>query len=320
MAATITADDLARRFLSEVGADPNNAALRRAVRVWKSSEGQSICGNNPWFIRATTFHKNRDGSNAQRLCINKATRACTDDINAPGDLDCNFSKFKTLDDGIWATAQVLKFPRYSKVVAALRAGNAIQFLRELGASGWAAGGYNNALVKRYGNGLNAYQWTLSFTAGSSDVVVGGVNAAGDVAKSLRAWLKDHNISESDPMTADQLKAYMLSIGISSTAVDSAVGAVDDAGFIGKPWSVVLSKPDVLRSLVGPITDAKQPPVPVDWLGNIGKAFGFFLDVQNIGYMLALLVGGGLALYGFAHVAGVSAPSVPGPIELPTPEI
>jgi hypothetical protein len=318
VAASISSDQLARKFLAEVGANPDNANLRRAVRVWKSSEGRSICGNNPWFIRHTTFARNRDGSAAGRLCVNKATRACAVGVSGPA-YDCNFSQFKSLDDGVWATAQVLKLPRYRKVVAALKAGNAVRFLHELGASGWAAGGYNNALVGRFNTLTNAYMWNLPLVAGSD---------GGSSGPNPDAVPGASTIPAATTYTAAQWNAFIACLGFPSTepakhapyiikptdvpqmvkcatANNIQLTAGDFAPFVGKSVS------DLRDGLAAKGT---IPPLDVlgglpDVLGSLGKVLAFLLDVENLGYVMAMFVGGGLALYGFAQIAGIQGPRV-----------
>jgi hypothetical protein len=294
--ATITADELAVRFLKAIGADYTNANLRRAVRIWKASEGRSICGNNPWFIRFSTFNKNRDGSIANRLCVNKSTRQCVMGVSGP-QYDCNFSQFKTLDDGIWATVQVLQFPRYQKVVAALRAGNALQFLRELGASGWAAGGYNNALVVRYGQLVATYNWTLTLVAGSVDtndpgaspVVVGAVTGAAAATPQtivkladgvLGGWGNQIVFAEDHILTTEDVQSIMTTLvgngwfnnadgSLNTQAVETA--RVILLRHVGEKWNKALQVA-LQKEFFNAATEAANP------LSAVAQSLSGFMDV------------------------------------------
>lgn len=338
--ASITADDLARRFLTEVGADPNNAGLRRAVRVWKSSEGQSICGNNPWFIRYTTYNKNRDGTTAARLCVNKATRACSTTGSGSG-YDCNFSQFRTLDDGIHATSVVLHNGRYAGVLSALRGGDALGFLHALGQSGWAAGGYNNALIGRFRNVVNGYNWTLPIVAvdggGSSDPgppinPQGGVGDQGYLpagGKLVGAWGNLIIFPDGHILTVQDVDKIMATLSAAKNPDGSPaffthdpVGAQAAAvtrgiliSHIGQPWNKPLE--DTLQAeFYSAANNANPANLPVlRFLGSLINV----LNVETIGYTLALVVGGGLALYGFGHIAGIQGPRIglpsPGSVEL-----
>jgi hypothetical protein len=325
--ATITADELAVRFLKAVGADPTNRNLRRAVRIWKASEGRSICGNNPWFIRWSTFNRNRDGSIARRLCVNKSTRQCVTGVSG-SQYDCNFSQFKTLDDGIYATVQVLKLPRYSKVVAALKAGNALQFLRELGASGWAAGGYSNALVTRYGQLVNTYDWTITLVAGSVDGAGGTETIPGKVADDLvtptitkladgvlGGWGDQVQFPVDHILTVDDVQSIMTTLVGNGwfTNSDGSLNtqAVETTRLIllrhvGEKWNKALQ--DALqKELLTAAEKAVDPLTAIaQVLGTLADFIRLLFDPQTYVRTGALLLGAILVMTGFKMLMDATA--------------
>lgn len=133
---------VAKLFLAAAGG-PDTPAMEAAVIAWLMKEngpGRTITRNNPWNLHSSGGLPGQIGS----VYV------------GPGDL--NVAVFDTLEHGVAAAVHNLvihgrDFARYDRVLAMVRAGNALGFLDALSRSAWSAGRYggpaDNALVPIY---------------------------------------------------------------------------------------------------------------------------------------------------------------------------
>lgn len=161
-----TSADVARLFLTDVGA-PVNPSTLRAVEIWIGFENSDPTKrNNPLNLHSSGGLAGQVGS-----------------ANV-GSGDRNVAVFDTIEHGVAADASNLtRLPYYHAAVGSLRAGDGAGFLADIAASPWSAGHYRTSA----GSGnklLNAYNGSTAYgsAAGSS----GGPAVASSGAGSLLA--------------------------------------------------------------------------------------------------------------------------------------
>lgn len=264
--------DVARDLVAKLGGDPHNTAIVKAVAVWLRFEsGGNVTGNNPW--------------------------------NITGHGDCGTHTFKgnhltfatycSIGSGTSATADLLKRKSaYGGIVKAIRAGDSLGFFAALVKSPWDGGHYAGSI----GNMIAAWKstfsqsTTLSFSPGNGQNVTQGTLAAfvtpGDFAQELAKVL---GVGLNDKLTAAQVK----------------VAAEWLAANHPESYDVASATQQLTGKSLAEWASATTGPNVPDFLGNAAKFVGFFLDTQNLLYIMAIVVGIPLALFGFYLLAGVS---------------
>lgn len=129
--AMATTADVARMFITDLGATPTPETIR-AVQIWLRFEsGSNIIGNNPWNLHAGRVAW--AGMTGSRYA-------------GPGDKAV--AVFGSLREGVAASAQNLinlsgSGYGYDRVIAAIRSGSGPATLAALGNSSWSAGRYKD---------------------------------------------------------------------------------------------------------------------------------------------------------------------------------
>jgi len=297
-----TSYDIARLFLSDIGA-PVTDGMTRAVAIWLRFEsGGVVRGNNPWNLHSGPVCSADKGY-------------CPGQGNLPGQIgnryagpgDKNVAVFGTIDAGVKAAAVNLTkrpagdYTGYDKVVAAARANDPVGFLTALQNSKWSAGHYGySKLVSAYHSAI-VYNQTIKF-----------VDTVGhDVSGSTVVLASDTQ------MTQEQAIAFIGSLGIDTTLNHQLTEA--DIDKLAAKYNV---DPGLYRSsLLGKTTkdlaeilmkggninfDPTQIPGNVvdavaGWAEELGRILGFLLDIENIGYSLALIAGAILVAYGTKQI-------------------
>ena len=284
---TITSRELAQMLIRSLGGDPNNEALIRAVEVWKASESSSIMGNNPWFMTGVgtcgTFHVPGNGLTFKRFC--------------------------TLQDGVDATAALLKsgaWPGYKEAAIAVKAGDATGFLDNIQKSPWAGGHYGYALVKRFQSALSWSRTLVLYdTVNSGGGTSPGAGSDGP-SQMLGAWNDAVKFPIGHIITADDVETMMRALdkqgAFSADVTGQARSKAQEIlmATIGRAWTK-----DLQEELQKQFQDAASAS---DWgkalttfLGNAGKIVGFALDTENWLYIFALIGGLAFTFYGFSNL-------------------
>lgn len=188
--------DIARELIRDVGGDPSNAAMVRAVSIWVSYEsGSQILSNNPWNLRpGSDYNTCNKGADSK-----------------------NFTVFCSWQDGVKASAQRLShddYRGYRPIYNAIQRGDPLGFFSALAKSKWSSDHYGGGgkFVTAFKSGTN-YNRTLSF---------------GSRAGSPSAPKPSDKPDSRPPITPD-LKAFgdIISYPVGHIITDKDVGDISD---------------------------------------------------------------------------------------------
>jgi hypothetical protein len=141
----VTTSDIAKQLITDVGGNPNNKLMVRAIEVWVAGEsGTHILSNNPWNLRPGTDYT-----------------ACNSGADSS-----NFTVFCTWQDGVKATAQRLShndYRGYRPVYDAIQQGKPLAFFTALARSKWSSDHYGGGskLISAF-KGTANYNRVVSF--------------------------------------------------------------------------------------------------------------------------------------------------------------
>lgn len=165
-----TSYDVSRALVAELGGNPGNTAIVKAVAIWLAYEsGSTIYGNNPWNMRPTS--------------LPPGVKSCGTDRK-------NFIKFCNVDDGIKTAAYQLNkddWRGYRAISNAIRAGNVSAFFYALAKSKWSSDNYGGGgkFFSAFSSGAN-YNRTLSFKERGGGTSPGGGSVGSSSANAILA--------------------------------------------------------------------------------------------------------------------------------------
>lgn len=316
MAETVPAYTVAAMFLRHLGA-PVTPAMQRAVAIWLRFEsGGTIRGNNPW-----NLHSGAACPQSQGYCPGNGSLPGQIGNRYAGPGDRNVAVFRTLDDGVKASANNLirLSPNYGygKVIAEARQGDALGFLVALQNSSWSAGHYSySKLVSAFRGSFNYNTaLVLSPVGGGSSTVPPGSDIGDKLGDNIEAaW--SHLVAAGFPRDPNYVfkaedfdkffAAYVHSGLPNNDTTRNAMRRIFLEKWVGKTLgSFVQLGAEQNTSRQDNFFDQAA-----ETLATVGDVLGFLVDPQNWLYVLALAGGVVLAGYGFAQLTG-ARPSLPG---------
>lgn len=324
MVATVREADLAKAFLSELGAK-DTPLMEKAVVAWMRHEsGSRIIGNNPFNLRPSAAAASGIKTCGSRTSVSSG----------------QFAVFCSPTDGARAAAGLLKsaghdWRGYDRVVAAARKGDPIKFLDALARSAWSGSRYggpkNNGLLKTYASitGLSTVdlQAAASSLYDSNPVTStkggGATEGKPTVSKNvtgtesggtLGAWGDSVVFPVGHVLTAADVQYIMATLssrgfftgdvgGVAQSITESVLNSK-----IGQPWN---------QSLLGSIqsalfTSANEavPKTPLDPLfavaGSVAQVVAALFDPYKWLLILSLIAGVALTAYGGVSIARAAA--------------
>lgn len=311
---TVSSYEVARRFISALGGNPNNTALVRAVAIWMRFENGSITGNNPW-----NLHSGPPCHSSTNFCPGQGSLPGQIGNRYAGSGDQNVAVFATLDEGITANANNLKrlAPAYGygKVIDAVRRGDALGFLVAMQNSNWSAGHYGYAKLVNAFHTSGTYNWAMELRpVGGSSTSPGP--ETGPSGAWLGAWGNIIGFPVGHIVTVEDVEAMMTKLSDAGFFHDYALefapgeGAARDIvrsvlmTAVGKPWGKDLQD-DLQNQLLGKAAEVGTNPVNnlVNQVGSILVTIG-----SNVGLIIVFVGGVALAFYGFSLLMSVTGPA------------